>query len=83
MTELCHFPTLSKDVPKYFAQDPIIAKVMDCINNEWLAKLRKSVNLTLEREMIVSSGETGLRFRFSFMKVLSTNYMTVIQELLE
>ena len=46
MTELCHSPTTSKDVARYSAQDPIIAKVVDYINNGGLPKLKNSVNLT-------------------------------------
>ena len=33
MTELCHSPTTSKDVARYSAKDPILAKVMNYINN--------------------------------------------------
>ena len=41
MTELCHSPTTSEDVARYSAQDPIITKVMDYINNEWPAKIEE------------------------------------------
>ena len=33
MTELCYSPTTSKDVARYSARDPIVAKVMDYIND--------------------------------------------------
>ena len=35
MTELHHSPTTSEDVARYSARDPIIAKIMDYINNGW------------------------------------------------
>ena len=41
MTELCHSPTTSEDVARCSAQDPIIAKVMDYINNGWPAKIEE------------------------------------------
>ena len=41
MTELCYSPTISKDVARYSARDPIIAKVMDYINNGWPTKIEE------------------------------------------
>ena len=41
MTGLCHSPTTSEDVARYSAEDPIIAKVMDYINNGWPAKIEE------------------------------------------
>ena len=41
MTELCHSPTTSEDIARYSAWDPIIAKVMDYINNGWPTKIEE------------------------------------------
>ena len=49
MTELCHSPTTSEDVARYSAQDPIIAKVMNYINNGLPAKIEKQCKPYLRR----------------------------------
>ena len=49
MTELCHSPATSKDVARYSAQDPIIAKVMDYINNGCPAKIEEQCKPYLSR----------------------------------
>ena len=49
ITELCYSPTTSKDVAWYSARDPIIAKVMDYINNWWPAKIEEQCKLYLRR----------------------------------
>ena len=41
MTGLCHSPTTSEEVARYSTEDPIIAKVMDYINNGWPAKIEE------------------------------------------
>ena len=51
MTELCHSLTTSEDV------DPIIAKVMDYINNGWPAKIKEHFKPYLRRrnELCINS----------------------------
>ena len=49
MTELCYSPATSKDVARYSAQDPIIAKVMDYINNGCPAKIEEQCKPYLSR----------------------------------
>ena len=49
MTELCHFPTTSEDEARYSAQDPIIAKVVDYINNGWPDKIKEQCKPYLKR----------------------------------
>ena len=49
MTELCHSPTTSENIARYSARDPIIAKVMYYINNEWPAKIEEQCKPYLRR----------------------------------
>ena len=49
MTGLCHSPTTSEDVARYSTEDPIIAKVMDYINNGWPAKIEELCKPYLRR----------------------------------
>ena len=41
MIELCYSLATSEDVARYSARDPIVAKVMDYINNGWPAKIEE------------------------------------------
>ena len=49
MIELCHSPRMSEDVARYSAQDSIITKVMDYINNGWPAKIEEQWKPYLRR----------------------------------
>ena len=49
MTELCNSSTTSEDVARFSARDPIIAKVMDYINNGWPAKIEEQCRPYLRR----------------------------------
>ena len=49
MIKLCHSPRMSEDVARYSAQDSIIEKVMDCINNGWPAKIEEQWKPCLRR----------------------------------
>ena len=49
MTELYHSPTTSKDLARYSALDPIIARVMDYINNGCPAKIEEQCKPYLRR----------------------------------
>ena len=49
MIELCHSPTASKDVARCSARDPIVAKVMDIINDGWSGKIEEHCKPYLRR----------------------------------
>ena len=49
MAELYHSPTTSEDGAKYSAQNPIIAKVMDYINNGWPTRVEEQCKLYISR----------------------------------
>ena len=49
MTELYHSATTSEDVARHSARDPIIAKVMDCINNGGPSKIEEQCKPYLRR----------------------------------
>ena len=57
MTELCYSPTTSKDVARYSARDPIVAKVMDYINDGWSVKIEEQCKPYLRRrnELCINS----------------------------
>ena len=49
MSELCYSPTISEDVTRYSAWDPITARVMDYVNNDWPAIIEEQYEPYLRR----------------------------------
>ena len=49
MSELCYSPTISEDVTRYSAWDPITARVMDYVNNGWPAIIEEQYEPYLKR----------------------------------